>query len=45
MKSRIYFGMIVSFLNMFAFNAHAETVYYSLDNVILEDKEQMTGIF
>ena len=46
MISRIRFWMIFSFINVIAFNAHAETVYYSLDNVIMsENSEQMTGIF
>jgi len=30
---------------MIAFHVHAEVVYYIMDNVILEDQEQMTGIF
>ena len=46
MISRIRFWMIFSFINVIAFKAHAETVYYSLDNVIMsENSEQMTGIF
>ncbi len=42
---KVYFWMIFGCINLAAFNAQAETVYYSLDNVILEDLEQMTGIF
>ena len=45
MKYRIYFWMIFSFINVVAFCAHAEVVYYTLDNVLLEDQAQMTGIF
>jgi len=46
MISRIRFWMIFSFINVIAFHVHAETVYYSLDNVIMsENSEQMTGIF
>jgi len=41
----IGFWMIFSFVNMAAFNAQAETVYYTLDNVILADGKQMTGTF
>lgn len=36
--------MISGVVNLAAFNAHAETVYYSLDNVILDDGTQMTGL-
>ena len=42
---KVYFWMIFGCLNLAAFNVQAETVYYSLENVILEDLEQMTGIF
>jgi len=45
MISRICFWMIFSSINMIAFHVHAEVVYYIMDNVILEDQEQMTGIF
>ena len=45
MKYRIYFWMIFSFINVVALYAHAEVVYYTLDNVTLEDQAQMTGIF
>jgi len=41
----IYFWMISSFITMAAFSAHATTVNYTLDNVILVDGEQMTGTF
>jgi len=42
----ICFWTVLSVVNMTAFNAHAATVYYSLDNVIMsENNEQMTGIF
>ncbi len=44
MKSRICLWMVFSLISITAFNAHAETVYYSLDNVILDDGTQMTGI-
>lgn len=45
MKSRIFLWMVFSLISITAFNAHAETVYYSLNNVILDDGTQMTGIF
>jgi hypothetical protein len=41
----ICFWMILSSFNMAAFNAHADIVYYTLDNVILDDNTQMTGTF
>ena len=41
----ICFRMIYSFIFMAAFNAHAATVNYTLDNVILDDSTQMTGTF
>ena len=41
----IHYWMIVSFIVMAASNAHADLVNYTLDNVILDDGEQMTGIF
>jgi hypothetical protein len=41
----IYFWMIVGSVAMAASNAHADTVYYTLDNVILDDNTQMTGTF
>ncbi|MEN8255276.1 MAG: hypothetical protein ABFR33_07380 [Verrucomicrobiota bacterium] len=41
----ICFWLIFSFVNVGVFNAHAETVYYSLDNVILDDGTQMAGLF
>jgi len=37
--------MIFCWINLVALNAQAETVYYALDNVILDDGTQMTGIF
>lgn len=37
--------IICSFILMAAFNAHAETVSYLLDNIILDDNTQMTGTF
>jgi len=37
--------IICSFILMAAFNAHADTVDYFLDNVILYDHTQMTGTF
>jgi len=36
---------VCSFIFMAVFNAHADTVNYFLDNVILDDNEQMTGTF
>ena len=39
------FRMISSFIFMAVFNAHADTVNYMLDNVILDDQTQMTGTF
>jgi len=52
MKKRIFhlatrytcFLMISGVVNLVAFNARAETVYYTLDNVILDDGTQMAGI-
>ena len=44
-SKNINFWMICSFIIMAAFNAHATTVHYSLDNVILADGEQITGTF
>jgi hypothetical protein len=41
----ICFWMICGFLVMAASNAHADVVYYKLDNVILDDNTQMTGTF
>ena len=41
----ICFRMICSFIFMAVFNAHADTVNYMLDNVILDDQTQMTGTF
>ena len=41
----IYSWMIFSFVIMAASNAHAITVNYTLDNVILDDSTQMTGTF
>jgi hypothetical protein len=37
--------MICSFIFMAALNAHADTVNYTLENVILDDSTQMTGTF
>jgi hypothetical protein len=37
--------IICSFIIMAAFNAHAATVNYTLENVILDDNTQMTGRF
>lgn len=53
MKCRSYFAtarnicfwLLFCSINMIAPNGRAETVYYSLDNVILDDGTQMTGIF
>lgn len=45
MVKNIGFRMIASFIFMAAFNAHADTVNYMLDNVILDDHTQMTGTF
>ena len=39
------FWMILSSFNMATSNAHADIVYYTLDNVILDDNTQMTGTF
>ena len=33
------------FIQLTALDVQAETVYYTLDNVILDDQTQMTGIF
>lgn len=52
MKLRSYFNtatticlwVIFGFINLAAFRARAETVYYILDNVMLDDGTQMTGI-
>jgi hypothetical protein len=44
-KKNIYFWMVFSFIIMAASNAHAVTVIYTLDNVILADNTQMTGTF
>ena len=42
----IYFWAIFSFIIMTACNAHADTVIYTLDNVILDDNNtEMTGTF
>ena len=38
-------GLVFGFMGLAAFNVHAETVYYTLDNVILDDDRQMTGTF
>ena len=43
--AKIYFWIVWSLINMAVLTVHAETVYYSLENVILEDAQQMTGIF
>ena len=40
-----YFWMILSLVTMAALSAHAATVNYTLENVILADGEQMTGTF
>ena len=37
--------MIFSLVILAALNVHAEVAYYFLDNVILDDKTQMTGTF
>jgi hypothetical protein len=37
--------MICSFIFIAAFNAHAATVNYTLENIILDDDTQMTGRF
>jgi hypothetical protein len=37
--------MAFSFIQLTAVRAPAETVYYVLDNVILDDSKQITGIF
>ncbi len=41
----VHYGLILSFISMAAFNVHAKTVYYTLDNVMLDDGTQMTGVF
>jgi hypothetical protein len=41
----ICFWMICGFVVMAASNAHADVVYYKLDNVILDDSTQLTGTF
>jgi hypothetical protein len=41
----MFIRIICSFILMAAFNAHADTVNYFLDNVILDDHTQMTGTF
>lgn len=42
---KVCFGLIFSFINLSAFHAQAETVYYALDNVTLTNNTPMTGIF
>ncbi len=41
----ICFWMICGFIFIAAFNAHAATVSYTLENIILDDNTQMTGRF
>lgn len=41
----IRFRMISSVFFVAAFNAHADSVTYTLENVILDDSTQMTGTF
>lgn len=41
----ICFWMICGFIFVAAFNAHAASVNYTLENVILDDNTQMTGTF
>ena len=41
----ICFWMICGLIFVAAFNAHAATVNYTLENVILDDNTQMTGTF
>ena len=41
----ICFRMICSITFMAVFNAHADEVSYTLENVILDDSTQMTGTF
>ena len=36
--------MLFGFINLAAFNGSAETAYYSLDNVMLDDGTQMVGV-
>jgi hypothetical protein len=43
--TNIYFGMVFSLVTMAALSAHAATVNYTLENVILLDGEQITGTF
>ena len=44
-SKNICFWVVFGFIFMTAFSAHADTVYYTLDNVILDDTTQMTGTF
>lgn len=37
--------MVLGFIYIGAFNARAEVVYYTLDNIVLDDTTQMTGLF
>ena len=41
----MHFWMLFSLCIVATANAHAVTVIYTLDNVILADGEQMTGTF
>ncbi len=41
----VCFGVLLGIVNLVAFTAKADTVYYTLENVILDDATQMTGIF
>jgi len=53
MKNRSFQDTIKSFcfrllfiaVGLAAFNARSETVYYALDNVVLDDGNEMTGLF
>jgi hypothetical protein len=48
MKYRVYNGVrlvAAGVIALVVFNAQAETVYYALENVLLEDNAKMTGIF
>lgn len=49
MKYRSHFkkvscGVLVSLISLAAFHVYAETVYFALDNVILDDNTQITGL-
>lgn len=44
-SAAVFCGLLFGALPLIALDVQAETVYYTLDNVILDDQTQMTGIF